>query len=144
MVPVSIGEQLGAHRWIVRGFDFFIALTEVNVNHVRHGIFNESLEPRVDFRLKLGEEMIGNPYPKQERAELRRSKRMNLDKDTHKLMICPPYQKFKGGELVTCKIQYYQKCFNCKKTRTHCSYSPGKFMCVGCFGEHVREPAFVE
>ena len=40
MFPIAIEEQLGTRRWIVRSFKFFMAVTEVNVNHVMCGIFN--------------------------------------------------------------------------------------------------------
>ena len=144
MFPIAIEEQLRTNRWIVRSFDFFIALTEVNLNHVRHDIFKEKLHHQVDFRFKLAEEMIDNAYLEEERAETRRSKRICVNKERHRLMTCPIYQKFKDGELVECTTRYYQKkCCKCnKKPRTYCSCSPGVFMCVGCFGEHIRESVF--
>ena len=40
MFPIAIEEQLGTYRWIVRSFDFFMAVTEVSVNHVVCRIFN--------------------------------------------------------------------------------------------------------
>ena len=35
MFPIAIEEQLGTHRWIVRSFDFFVVLLEVNAHHAR-------------------------------------------------------------------------------------------------------------
>ena len=143
MFPIAIEEQLRTHRWIVRGFDFFIALSEVNANSARNGVFNQPLEPQVDFRFHLANEMIDNPYLDKERAEARRSGRIQAGEVKHKLMTCPQYQKFQGKKLVCCKTQYYQKICKCKKKkpRTYCSCSPGVFMCVDCFAEHVDECA---
>ena len=144
MFPIAIEEQLGTHRWIVRSFDFLCALTEVNVNQVRHGIFGQKLENQVDFRFNLCNEMINNPYLAEEMAQARRSGRIQPGAMKHKLISCPPYRKVKRGKLVRCKTRYYQKICICKKVkpRTYCSCNPDVFLCVSCFAEHVNHCAF--
>ena len=69
MFPIAIEEQLRTNRWIVRSFDFFLAVTEVNINHVLHLIFNQELETQVGFRFKLAEEIINNICLNEERVQ---------------------------------------------------------------------------
>ena len=98
----------------------------------------------MEFRFKLAEEMIYNEYLNEKNVEARQSKRICTNESRHKLMTCPPFRKFQDGELVQCQVRYCQKkCYKCnKKPRTYCSCSPGVFLCVGCFGEHIQESAF--
>ena len=113
MFPIAIEEQVKTTRWPIRLFQFILAVTEVNVNYVLHHICDVKLEEQVDFRYKLGLEMIHKEYIEN---ETRKSSSNAKDKTigAHKLVGIPPYMTFKNGKLVACKTHYIQlKCPSC-------------------------------
>ena len=88
------------------------------------------------------EEMIHNKYLEVEEVDSTPMKRRRKVVH-HELKSVPPFKRFDGTKLVTCKTKYSQRycsnreCENRKKVRTYCICTPGEMICLKCYENHI-------
>ncbi len=145
MYPIALEEVWKTTRWSCRVFQFLLAVMEVNCCRAWHRILFKDDMPHQDFRKKLAQELINNPYfTVAEMPDVeRRSQRVG---SLHELVSIPPGKNFnKSSQLHDCKMAYIQKhCILCsKQTRTYCRCTPGRMLCMSCFTIHLTNEVLV-
>jgi len=137
--PISLERTWCTNWWPHRVFAFLIAITEINVLKVWTNIFHHPDIGTIEFRKKLSEELINNPYLLEEGAQEARQDRRSAYGIGHNHLALPPYSKFQGTKIVPSDTRYPQrKCVVCKrKCRDYCSCSPGTILCNRCFPNHL-------
>ena len=139
MYPIAIEEQWRTQRWPNKVFQFLLGITEVNCNLINSIYFGSQLEQQVNFRHKLGDELINNPYLTTQESRRRTREAAAADMD-HCLTPLPPFKTFKNGRMRPCKTKYIQlkcACDNRTRVRTYCKCSPGVMRCSECFQTHL-------
>ena len=131
MYPIAIEKQLETNRWPFCTLQFLLAISEVNANLMRHNYFVFKLEEQIKFRYFLDKEIIDNPYLSVDN--------ISLVQHDHQMML--KNRTWNGTELIKTKISYsQQQCKLCKiKCKSYCTWCLGRFMCEGCYTDHVLE-----
>jgi hypothetical protein len=146
----SIEETWKTHRWALRVFAFFIAVSEVNAFLCfRHWVWGKSDRMYFHkFRRGLAMECLQNLFDEDDgvvdnNLEQRRSPRQ-ATVDNHRLEKAPTYctkWTVREGWIKNCASAYQQACCNTRcgtQCRTFCACDPGVFLCSGCHVLHVH------
>ena len=141
----AIEETWLTHRWPMRVFTFLFALSEINA-FLAFRFFvwaDDEKLTLLEFRRRFALEMIRNNYIGRGSDDNDRKRRKRMANTCHEYIMAPPHaSKFVGRKWV-CKAkaryqQYVCAGKNCKKqVRSYCQCDPGRFLCKGCYGEHL-------
>ena len=137
--PISLEVVWKTQHWPCRVFTFLLAVTEVNTMLGISLATGSPREPMLNFRRKLAQVLIDNPYLAEESERDRRRSARVARSCCHELRTLPKKRKFDGSEIVISESDYPQT--TCvgrhKKIRTYCRCSPGVYRCAQCFSEHL-------
>ena len=139
MQPLSIEMTWLTKEWQHRAYAFAIGVSVVNTQKARENLGEKEQISTLKFRTRLAKEMISNRFiPGQEKVQTRAKRRKFAGCD---LVSLPPYNAFRGNEIIEVEGNYNQWVCLCKKNRvrTYCECSPGIIRCKLCFAEHCYE-----
>jgi hypothetical protein len=139
---VSIEETWRTHRWVNRVFAFLLAISEVNTFLAfRSFVWDEEDKMELlHFRRLLALALINNEWRGDENQESHATRKRRMK---HTLTTAPIHAtQFLGGKWICKAKSAYQQHVcrgqKCKKqVRSHCACTPGHWLCVDCFQNHV-------
>lgn len=140
----SLEETWVTTRWVLRVFQFLLAVTEVNM-YLAHRFFvwdGTEKMTLLEFRRALSWEMVNNPELVETEARVRRSRRCKNAVTDHVLEAAPTHARhWTGTKWQRGAKKAYQQ-YTCSEAscrtriRTYCTCNPHLWLCKAHWAEH--------